>query len=407
MLARRHLNLVDAQRAQPLGAAALEELEKIGVIHDARGVGIFEINAHRPGERGSVELHQLPEASVAKNAEPRSLPARDAYNAPQNIASGSLRPRSTSHASFGAPRINAIGSGAPPTRRRKMGSEIGVTLRAARHPAKCAARHTTIGERAAAQRARQAVTPAQGGKMRPQNSPDSCGANAGAAARNTARFALRAVSHSLAFALAFSLAGCEHATNSPHASGAEKTNTFFTATQERSPKYFDPTASYSLDETPYTYSVYEPPYRFHYLKRPYQVAPRTAEEIAPPKYFDADGHPLPDDAAPERIAEAVYDIHIKPGILFAPHPALAKDQQGNYLYHHLTRKDTAGKRTPFDFPQSGTRELTASDYVYAIRRLATTRIKSPSFSPLSEHILGLKAYGERIAAIDKELRKSV
>ena len=241
--------------------------------------------------------------------------------------------------------------------------------------------------------------------MRLQKSRDSRGA------RNTARFALRATTRGLAlgfaFALAFSLAGCEHATNSPHASGAEKANTFFTATQERSPKYFDPTASYSLDETPYTYSVYEPPYRFHYLKRPYQVAPRTAEEIAQPKYFDADGHQLPDDAAPERIAETVYDVHIKPGILYAPHPAFAKHEQGNYLYHHLTRKDTAGKRTPFDFQQSGTRELAASDYVYAIRRLATTRIKSPSFSPLSEHILGLKEYGERIAAIDKELRKTV
>ena len=74
------------------------------------------------------------------------------------------------------------------------------------------------------------------------------------------------------------LAGCDRITNSPHASGAEKTNTFFTAFLERSPKYLDPTASYSLDETPYTYAIYEPLYRFHYLKRPYEVAPRAAEK---------------------------------------------------------------------------------------------------------------------------------
>jgi len=116
---------------------------------------------------------------------------------------------------------------------------------------------------------------------------------------------------------------------------------------------------------------------------------------------------LPDDAAPERIAEAVYDIHIKAGILFAPHRRLPRMNRVTTSTIPARAKDTAGKRTPFDFPQSGTRELTASDYVYAIRRLATTRIKSPSFSPLSEHILGLKAYGERIAAIDKELRKTV
>jgi hypothetical protein len=73
-------------------------------------------------------------------------------------------------------------------------------------------------------------------------------------------------------ASAMLLPACDHITNSPHAAGAEKTNTFFTAFQERSPKYLDSTASYSLDETPYTYAIYEPLYRFHYLKRPYEVA---------------------------------------------------------------------------------------------------------------------------------------
>src|SRR5512145_2122858 len=120
-------------------------------------------------------------------------------------------------------------------------------------------------------------------------------------------------------AVALLLAGCDRVTNSPHPSGAEKTNTFFTAFQERSPKYLDPTASYSLDETPYTYSIFEPLYR----------------------------------------------------------------------YHALTREQLGNKRTPFDFEHQGSRELTAHDYVYGIKRLATTRIKSPSFSPMAEHIKGL------------------
>src|SRR5512144_673749 len=97
-----------------------------------------------------------------------------------------------------------------------------------------------------------------------------------------------------AVALAALLAiGCERVTNSPHAAGAESTNTFFTAFQERSPKYLDPTASYSLDETPFSYSIYEPLYRFHYLKRPYEIAPRTAEAVAAPRYYDKDGKELP------------------------------------------------------------------------------------------------------------------
>ncbi len=201
------------------------------------------------------------------------------------------------------------------------------------------------------------------------------------------------------------LSGCERLTNSPHAAGAERTNTFFTAFEERSPRYLDPTASYAIDETPFTYSVYEPLYRFHYLKRPYEIVPRIAEAVAVPRYFNKAGNELPADARGEDIAEAVYDIKIKRGVRYAPHPAFTRDVNGKYRYHSLSAAESADKRTPFDFADLGTRELTAHDYVYAIRRLATPRIKSASFSLMAEHIVGLKEYGERIAAADKELRK--
>ena len=118
----------------------------------------------------------------------------------------------------------------------------------------------------------------------------------------------------LLVAVVFTASGCDRITNSPHAKGAEKTNTFFTAFEERSPRYLDPTASYAIDETPYTYSVYEPLYRFHYLKRPYEIVPRTAEAVAVPRFFDKAGQELPADARGEDIAEAVYDIKIKRGI---------------------------------------------------------------------------------------------
>lgn len=210
--------------------------------------------------------------------------------------------------------------------------------------------------------------------------------------------------HWLAAATALALAACSGVTNSPHPSGAERTNTLFAAFTERSPRYLDPTASYSNDETPFTFHVYEPLFRFHYLKRPYELVPRAAEAVPKPRYLDNNGRELPADAPGEAIAESVYDIRIKKGILFAPHPAFAKDAAGNYVYHRLRRADTADKYKISDFPLTGTRELTAHDYVYAIRRLATTRIKSPSFSLMSEYIIGLKEYGERIESIDKELR---
>ena len=209
------------------------------------------------------------------------------------------------------------------------------------------------------------------------------------------------------FAALALLGACDKITNSPHALGAEKTNTFFTAFQERSPKYLDSTASYALDETPYTYSIYEPPYRFHYLKRPYEIAPRTAEAVAQPKFFDKAGKPLADDAPGEEVAEAVYDIRIRKGILYAPHPVFAKGADGKFLYHALQPGELDDKRTPLDFPQKGTRELTAHDYVYAIRRLATTRIKSPSYSTMAEHIVGLKEYSEQVSRVDHELRTGI
>jgi len=203
------------------------------------------------------------------------------------------------------------------------------------------------------------------------------------------------------------LTGCNQVTNNPHPSGSEKTNTLFVPFFERSPKYLDPTSSYSGEETPFTYQIYEPPYGYHYLKRPYELIGRAAEEVARPRYFNQAGEPLSDDAPGDQVAQTVYDIKLKPGIMFAPHPAFARDANGNYLYHALRREDLADKYKITDFKQTGTRELTADDYVYAIRRLATPRVKSPAFSTMSDYIVGLKEYGTEIVAIDKALRKGM
>ena len=74
-------------------------------------------------------------------------------------------------------------------------------------------------------------------------------------------------------ALLVGLAGCN---NSPYPAGTERENTLFYSFDERSPRYLDPTASYSNPESAYTMQVYEPPYGYHYLKRPYQLIPKSA-----------------------------------------------------------------------------------------------------------------------------------
>jgi ABC-type transport system substrate-binding protein len=221
------------------------------------------------------------------------------------------------------------------------------------------------------------------------------------------RLALAALCVPSALTVIAALSGCDAVSNNPHPLGSERTNTIFAPFRERSPKYLDSTSSYSNDETPVTYQVYEPLYGYHYLKRPYELVGRTAEEIAHPKYLDKDGKELPDDAPGDLIAETVLDIKIKPGIMYAPHPAFAKDAKGEYVYHNMKLEDVADKYKVTDFKQTGTRELTADDYVYGIRRLATPRIKSPSYSTMSDYIVGLKEYGDKVIEADKALRKNL
>ncbi|WP_124080438.1 ABC transporter substrate-binding protein [Pigmentiphaga humi] len=195
--------------------------------------------------------------------------------------------------------------------------------------------------------------------------------------------------------------------NSPYAAGAERQNVLYTAFTQRSPKYLDPASSYSVDETPYTYQIYEPLYGYHYLKRPYQLVPRAAVKVADPVYLDAQGRPLAGDVPGEQVAQSVYDIPIKPGIRFQPHPAFAVDGAGRDRYRHLQPGDLEGKYAITDFPETGTRELTADDYVYGIRRLATTRVVSPIFAHMAEYIVGFKEYGDRIRALDAQMRKGL
>jgi len=209
---------------------------------------------------------------------------------------------------------------------------------------------------------------------------------------------------SMVLGIAALVAGCD---NSPNPKGSEATNTMFIAFQERSPRHLDPTASYALNEVPYMYSVYEPPYAYHYLKRPYELVPKAVTEIATPHYLDKDGKPLPADAPGELIAESQYDVHIIPGTLYAPHPAFAKDAKGEYLYHALTEAQTRDKHSPLDFAQTGTRELVADDFVYALKRHATPRIEAPIYGIFSEYVIGLKEYGALIRAADQKLRKGL
>jgi len=199
---------------------------------------------------------------------------------------------------------------------------------------------------------------------------------------------------------ALALGGCN---NNPLPSDLAASNTAVSAFLQSSPRHLDPVASYWSNDTPFTYQIYEPPYGYHYLLRPFKLMPKTATEVATPTYLDKDGQPLPADAPGEQVAESVYDIRIKPGILFQPHPAFARDEQGRHRYHAMQPGELGARRSPLQFEHSGTRELVAEDYVYALKRHATTRITTPIFGIFSEYVRGLKDYAVLVKAEDAKL----
>ncbi|GAB3263446.1 ABC transporter substrate-binding protein [Chitinimonas naiadis] len=196
------------------------------------------------------------------------------------------------------------------------------------------------------------------------------------------------------------LAGCDVA-NQPYQEEHVSGNVLFSSFQER-PKYLDPVSSYNLNETPWTYATYEPLLHYHYLKRPYTLEGLTAVDVPTARYLDKDGKALPDDAPTEQVATSVYTIKLKPGIRYQPHPAFAKDAGGKYLYQDLTPGQIDGKHSILDFPieqaATSTREATADDYVYQIKRLASPWVATPSpiYNLLNQYIVGLKELGDRL-----------
>lgn len=193
--------------------------------------------------------------------------------------------------------------------------------------------------------------------------------------------------------------------NNPHSSNALQ-NVGYDAFAG-SPKTLDPARSYSEDEMEFIAQIYEPTLQYNYLKRPYSLMPLTAQSMPQVTYYDSKGHVLPKDTNPNQVAYSIYDIYIKPHIYYQPHPAFAKDQYGNYLYHHLTKKDLTHIDKLNDFPHTGTRELIADDYVYQIKRLASPTENSPILGFIGQYISGLLDYNKRLQSILQQQEKNV
>lgn len=199
--------------------------------------------------------------------------------------------------------------------------------------------------------------------------------------------------------LAVLLTGCSDTPwNNPY-SADQTGNIIFTSFSER-PKHLDPARSYSSDEYALLGQIYEPPLQYHYLKRPYQLEPLVAETMPEVKHFNTEGEEI--EAGAQGVAYSEYVITIKSGIRFQNHPAFVTDGRGNYTYMGLDDEDVEDIYQLADFPRTATRELTAQDYVYQIKRLAHPDVHSPILGLMAEYIEGLAG----LAKVLREKRES-
>lgn len=214
----------------------------------------------------------------------------------------------------------------------------------------------------------------------------------------------RIIVRMLAALLAFCLTACAAPPwNNPYSLAERDANVFYSSFSER-PKHLDPVRSYSANEYAFIGQIYEPLLQYHFLKRPYALVPLTVEEVPQAILLDENNVVLPATAPAEQVAYSEYEVRIKKGIEFQPHPAFARAADGSFLYHTLTPEQIAGLNTLGDFQHSASRELTAQDYVYQIKRLAFPRLHSPIAGVMSEYIVGFAALAESLDQAEEELK---
>jgi len=195
----------------------------------------------------------------------------------------------------------------------------------------------------------------------------------------------------------------DRAWNNPYPGADDRANIMYSSFASR-PKHLDPAQSYSSNEITFTGQIYEPPLQYHFLKRPYELIPLTVTQMPQVHYEDKDGKTVSENS--KSLAYSVYEINIQAGIQYQPHPAFAIDEQGQARYFKVSRKQLDSLHTISDFQHTGSKELTADDYIYQIKRLAHPRLHSPIYGLMTEYIVGLKELGQTLKAANTELVKA-
>lgn len=193
-----------------------------------------------------------------------------------------------------------------------------------------------------------------------------------------------------------------NAWNAPHNKKEMQSDTLFAAFSSP-PKHLDPVISYNANEWAFLGQIYEPPLQYNYLKRPYTLEPLTLTEMPQVTYLDAEGNPV--DELDNSVAFSEYVLTLREDIAFQDHPAFAKDEQGALLYGNMSKEDLEKIEKLEDFKVQITRYLSASDYAYAIKRMAVRQYHSPILDNMSNYIVGLKTYSTMISKLAKEKKE--
>ena len=189
------------------------------------------------------------------------------------------------------------------------------------------------------------------------------------------------------------LGGCSETWNSPHPR-ADSGEIVYQTNFQLPPKNLDPAVAYSSDEGLIIDQIYEPPLGYHFLKRPYELIPQTLEEMPEIQYLNEQKMAVQEDSSD--IAYTSYVFTLKKGTLYQPHPAFSKTEDGSYHYLFKTPEESLEYTEISDFPSTDTRELTADDYIYQIKRVADPVNKSPLLAFLSKYIVGMSKLSQEL-----------
>jgi len=192
-------------------------------------------------------------------------------------------------------------------------------------------------------------------------------------------------------------------TNDPYRPEDDEKSIYYTTFSEE-PKHLDPARCYAADGYQIMQQILEPPLQYHYLKVPYELIPLTVERVPEPRYLDAEGNALPDDAPARKIARSVYEMTIRPGVRYEPHPCFARAEDGTLKWHLGEAGEFPPVEHPLELVGTGTRALHAEDYAYQIKRMANPLLQCPIYSILARYIDGFEELSGRIGAEIKRLR---